>query len=290
MVMRNSGRDELVAEVRRWWIDADRDLPWRLSRDPWEILVSETMSQQTQVARVVPAWRAFIGRFPTVADAAAASAGEVVAHWHGLGYNRRAVLLHRCATTVVAEHGGSVPDSLGELLALPGIGPYTARAVLVFAFEQHVAVVDTNVGRVLARWHGRRLAADEVQDGADALVPRGSAWEWNQALLDFGATVCAKRVPGCTTCPVRRHCAWAGVGPDPAVSSARVSTPQPPFHGSDREGRGRLVSALRRGSVDVADLADVMGWPADESRADRVATTVVSDGLARLNGTRYELP
>lgn len=269
---------------------AGRDLPWRTSRDPWEILVSETMSHQTQLARVVPAWRGLIARFPTVADAAAAPVGALVDAWGGLGYNRRAVLLHRCATTVVEDHGGSIPDSLSALLALPGVGPYTARAILVFAFEQDTAVVDTNVGRILARWNGRSLNQAEVQAKADELVPPGSAWEWNQALLDFGSTVCTKRLPACGTCPVSIHCSWAGLGPDPAVSSAGISTRQSRFAGSDRQGRGRLVSALRLRSVDVAELAEVMGWPRDVDRARRVAQTVVTDGLARFNGSTYELP
>src|SRR5262249_802442 len=146
-----------------WSAESRRDLPWRRTRDPWAILVSELMLQQTQVARVVPRYEEFLDRFPTAAACASADVGDVITMWAGLGYNRRAVNLHRCAGAVVSSHGGSLPDSLDALTALPGIGPYTARAVLAFAFERDVAVVDTNVGRVLARWDGRSLTAKEVQ-------------------------------------------------------------------------------------------------------------------------------
>lgn len=266
-----------------------RDLPWRRTRDPWAVLVSETMLQQTQVARVVPKYEAFLARFPTPAACAAAPVGEVIAHWAGLGYNRRAVLLHRSACAVVEQHGGAFPDSLDALLALPGVGPYTARAVLAFAFERDVAVLDTNVARVLARQAGRRLGAREAQAHADALVPEGRGWWWNQAMLDLGATVCAKRAPRCAACPVRGSCAHRGEGVDPAVGSAGVSAPQSRFAGSDRQGRGRLVDALRAGAVHDASLAAVMGWPDDPARAARVASGVVADGLAVREGDAWLL-
>lgn len=261
-----------------------RDLPWRRTRDPWAVLVSETMLQQTQVARVAPKYEAFLSRFPTAASCASAPVAAVIEQWAGLGYNRRAVLLHRTACAVVDVHGGVFPDRLDALLALPGIGPYTARAVLAFAFERDVAVLDTNVARVLARRHGRRLGPREAQALADALVPEGRGWWWNQAMLDLGATVCTKRGPRCAGCPVRELCAHRGEGPDPAVGSAGVSAPQSRFAGSDRQGRGLLVDALRRGVVHERDLAAVMGWPEDPARAARVAATVVADGLATRHG------
>ncbi len=264
-------------------------LPWRRTRDPWAILVSELMLQQTQVARVVPKYEAFLECFPTVASCAAGEQAHVVRLWQGLGYNRRAVNLHRCAVAVEAEHGGVLPADLTALMALPGIGPYTARAVLAFAFEHDVAVVDTNVARILARHGGRRLTPKQVQAAADLLVPDGDGWAWNQAMLDFGATVCTKRTPTCESCPVRSTCTWHGVGPDPAVGSAGVSGGQSKFEGSDRQGRGRLVDALRLGPVDGADLAATMGWPDDEARAERVARTLVTDNLAITDGTRYQL-
>ncbi|NNE75087.1 MAG: A/G-specific adenine glycosylase [Acidimicrobiales bacterium] len=273
----------------RWSAEQGRNLPWRRTRDPWSVLVSELMLQQTQVSRVVPKYHAFLDRFPTLADCAAAPQADVVKMWAGLGYNRRAVNLHRCARQVAADHDGRLPDELGALLDLPGIGPYTARAILAFAFEHDVAVVDTNVGRVLARRAGRRFAAREVQAAANELVPMGEGWAWNQALLDFGALLCTKKAPACDRCPAVAGCAWKGEGSDPAVGSAGVSGGQSKFEGSDRQGRGRLVDALRLGSVRTADLAVVMGWPADPARAERVAATLVTDGIATRSADTYHL-
>jgi A/G-specific adenine glycosylase len=270
-----------------------RDLPWRRTRDPWAVLVSEVMAQQTGVGRVVPYYERFLGRFPTPAACAAAPIGDVLRLWAGLGYNRRAVNLQRCARAVVDRHGGALPAGGADLLALPGVGPYTARAVLAFAFERDVGVVDTNVGRVLARWEGRPLNPSEVQERADALVPRGRAWAWNQAVMELGGTVCLRRRPRCASCPVRSSCAWSSAGlaaPDPADGSAGVGTGQPRFEGSDRQGRGRLVEALCRGPVAVAELAAVMGWPDDPARADRVAVGLLDDGLAVRDGTGLRLP
>jgi A/G-specific adenine glycosylase len=262
-----------------------RDLPWRRTRDPWPILVSEVMAQQTGVDRVVPYYQRFLDRFPTPAACAAASLGEVLRLWAGLGYNRRAVNLHRCARAVVDDHGGALPPDLAALRALPGVGPYTARAVLAFAFERDVGVVDTNVGRVLARWAGRPLGAAEAQAQADALVPRGRVWAWNQAVMELGGTVCLRRRPRCASCPVRRSCAWAAAG-----GAGGSGTGQPRFEGSDRQGRGRLVEALCSGPVALADLATVMGWPDDPARADRVAVGLLDHGLAVREGAVLRLP
>ena len=246
------------------------------------MLVSELMLQQTQVARVVPKYSAFLAAFPTPAVCAAAPAGDVVRAWAGLGYNRRALNLHRCAVAVVERHGGSLPSTLAELLVLPGIGPYTARAVLAFAFGEDVGVIDVNARRVLAR-----AFASFDQSSADALVPPGCGWAWNSAVLDLGATICTSRAPKCGRCPMAAECAWrAAGGEDPFVPSARQST----FEGSDRQGRGRLVDALRLGPVPLGDLAAVMGWPDDRDRAARVADTLVGEGLAVLDGTSLCLP
>jgi A/G-specific adenine glycosylase len=245
------------------------------------------MLQQTQVARVEPRYHAFLVRFPTVAACAEGTVGEVVTLWAGLGYNRRAVNLHRCAVAVVDRHGGRVPADRAALEALPGIGPYTARAVLAFAFEAPAGVLDTNAARVLARLAGRRLGRAEAQGRADDLVPEGRSWAWNQAMLDLGATVCTSRAPGCDRCPVRAWCGWQRApGADPAVGSAGVSGPQSRFAGSDRQGRGRLVATLRvRGRVADAELAVAAGWPGEDARARRVAESLVRDGLAcRVDG------
>lgn len=258
------------------------DLPWRQTRDPWAVLVSEVMLQQTQVARVLERYPAFLERFPTVASCAAAPAADVIGLWHGLGYNRRALNLWRAAAAVVLRHDGVVPSDLAALRALPGLGPYTARAVLAFAFERDVAVVDTNVARILARVAARRLGGAEVQRLADEAVPSGHGWVWNQAMLDVGRTVCTARTPACERCPIAAGCSWAQAGrpqPDPAIGSAGVSGGQSRFEGSDRQGRGKLVAALRQAPVPAAQLATVMGWPEDEARARRVAATLLADGL-----------
>lgn len=274
----------LVDAVFRWWDQNIRQLPWREVRDPWAILVSEVMAQQTQVERVVPKWRAFMAQYPTPESVSAGPASDVVRLWDGLGYNRRAVMLHRCAGEVVSRHGGRVPQDLEHLLALSGIGPYTARAILAFAFEEDVAVVDTNVGRVLARVGGSPMRPSEVQTLADSLVRRGSGWRWNQAILDFGATLCTKRKPACSRCPASDVCGWRGEGPDPAVGSASVSGPQSTFEGSDRQGRGRLVSRLRDSPCEIETIAAAMGWHGDDERALRVLDGLITDGLVVVAG------
>jgi A/G-specific adenine glycosylase len=216
----------------------------------------------------------------------------VVRWWGGLGYNRRALFLHRAACDITDRYGGEVPRDLVALRSLPGVGAYTARAVLVFAFEQPVAVVDTNVGRVLARaLAGRPLTVAEAQSLADRLVPRSAPWRHNQAMLDLGALLCRARDPSCDDCPLRRTCRWraGGRSPDPAVGSAGTTRRQPPFAGSDRQGRGRLVAALRRGEVSASEVAAAAGWPDDAARADRVAEQLVAEGLARRGGGRLEL-
>ena len=269
-------------DLLHWYATSGRhELPWRRTRDPWLVLVSELMLQQTQVARVVPKYLAFVERFPTPAACAAAPVGEVVKAWAGLGYNRRAVSLHRAATAVAET--GRFPDTLEGLLALPGIGPYTARAVLAFAFEHPVCPLDVNTARPLARAYGIDTQAD-----ADALVPADDAWRWNEALMDIGAVVCTRRDPTCDTCPLKSACQWRKLGgDDPAAPAGRQSR----FAGSDRQGRGRLVDALRAGPVLPHELPHVMGWPDDADRAARVAQTLLADGLAeRLPGGAFSLP
>ena len=279
-------RDErLRALLLRWGAASLRDLPWRRTRDGWTILVSETMLQQTQVVRVVERLPLFLERFATPAICAAAPAGAVVDAWAGLGYNRRALLLHRAATVIVEQHGGRIPEETETLEALPGVGPYTARAVRAFAHELPAAVLDTNVGRFLARLHGRAFSPREAQTRADELAPPDEPWMWNQTLIEVGALVCTTRSPRCDACPVRSHCRWQGVGADPAVGSAAVSRRQAAFEGSDRQLRGRLVDAMRRGPVDRETVDTMLG----ERRADVVAG-LVRDGLAVEDGGRLRLP
>lgn len=293
-----SGHPELdVAAVLHWAAGRRDDLPWRHTRDPWAVLVSELMLQQTQVARVVDRYHQFLERFPDAPVCAAAGPGAVVEEWAGLGYNRRAVNLHRTAVVVTEQHGGRLPDDLTALLTLPGVGPYTARAVLAFAFERDVAVLDTNVGRVLARHGGASLSVASAQRKADDLVPIGAGWVWNQAMLDLGAIACTKRNPDCAGCPVNVSCHWFSSGcaePDPATGSAGVSVPQTRFEGSFRQGRARLLDALRTGAViEPNQFAAICGWESGQLGHDAAtaAESLVRDGLAvDVGGGSLRLP
>ena len=279
----------LIDALHVWGERSLRDLPWRRTRDPWAVLVSEAMLQQTQVARVIERYGPFLDRFPSPAAMAAAPLADVLDAWAGLGYYRRARDLHRAAGAIVERHAGRVPDTLAELIALPGIGAYTARAVLALAYEQDHGVVDTNVARVLARaFTGAPMTASVVQRLADGIVPPGTGWLHNQSMLDLGATVCAARAPRCADCPLASGCAWRAAGggaddgpPDPARTTAGTSRPQARFEGSDRQGRGRILAALRDAQHGVAEdgLDAITGW-GDGGRSRRVADGLVADGLA----------
>lgn len=274
------------AEVLQWGLPRLRDLPWRHTRDPWSILVSEVMLQQTQAARVVPKWHEFIAAFPSPEVCADAPLGDVLRLWHGLGYPRRARNLHTAATAIVAL--GEFPSTIDALLRLPGVGSYTARAVLAFAFEVDAAVVDTNIARVLARVCGARLTPKQAQAAADAALPRGESWAWNQCLMDLGAVLCRPSAPQCDECPVRSRCAWRGRDDDPAIGSAGVSGRQPRFDGSDRQARGRLMKALVAGPVSHDRLAPVMGCETD--RAARLASGLEREGLVIATPIALRLP
>jgi A/G-specific adenine glycosylase len=252
-------------------------------------LVSEVMLQQTQVDRVIGYYGAFLAAFPRVIDCARARPGDVVRLWSGLGYNRRALNLHRAATAMVEVHGGAVPAEESSLRSLPGIGVYTARAVLSFAFEADVAVVDTNVVRVLSRGvAGEGVTLRQAQSLADRLLPEGRSWDFNQSMFDLGATVCTAAGPACGRCPLRHQCRWKRDGlsaPDPWRASPSVR-PQATFAGSDRQGRGRLVQALRHGEVSKEMLASACGWPDDASRAERITVSLVAEGFAEWTDDR----
>jgi A/G-specific adenine glycosylase len=202
-------------QIIRWFRCHGRDLPWRRTRDPYHIVVSEFMLQQTQVSRVEPYYRRFLSRFPTLQSLAAASPHHVRESWEGLGYYRRAANLHRLAREVVRERAGIIPSDPEELRRLPGIGRYTAGAVASFAFERRSAAVDTNVARVLRRaFHPRIAGADRVWQTAELMVPRSgkTAWAFNQAIMELGALVCTARQARCDVCPVRRICATGRSG------------------------------------------------------------------------------
>lgn len=241
--------DALHATLADWFAREARDLPWRaVSRTPWGVLVSEVMLQQTPVVRVLPVWREWLERWPHPADLAAEPAGAAVRAWGRLGYPRRALRLHAAATVIAAEHGGELPDTEEGLLALPGVGSYTAAAVASFAFGHRATVVDTNIRRVHARLVGGEalpaptLTAAE-QRRATALLPtdRAQSVAWNAATMELGALVCTARSPRCGECPVSDACAWLAAGEPPPTYTPRGQA----WHGTDRQVRGAIMAVLR---------------------------------------------
>ena len=289
--------DHITAALLQWGGSELRDFPWRQTNDPWKVLVSEVMLQQTSVQRVVDKYNLFIDIFPTPRALANASLGEALTLWQGLGYPRRCRNLREAATVVVVEHDGVVPGDLETLLALPGIGPYTARAVLAFAYKKDVAVVDVNVARVLSRMCGEPLTARQLQEVADELVPKDLAWEWNQLLMDLGARICTARSPKCQLCPGLTWCAFvegtnseistddaAKTINDPARLSAGVSRPQPRFEGSDRQVRGRVLKLVLQGDQHVDYVVSQLGMETDRLRIERIVDALVSEGLIARNG------
>lgn len=269
------------------WFDVhERDLPWR---EPgisgWQILMSEIMLQQTPVARVMPVWLDWVQRWPVPSAMAASSVGEVVRAWGKLGYPRRAMRLHECATVLAAEHGDTVPTDVDTLLSLPGIGDYTARAVACFAYRQPVPVVDTNVRRVIARAvHGRaEPGSPSKRDLADAqaLLPAdpGAATRFSAALMELGALVCTARSPRCADCPLQPTCRWVARGkPAHDGPAKRVQK----FAGTDRQVRGLLMDVLRDSNSPVSrDRLDSV-WLTDVAQRDRALDSLLTDGLIEL--------
>jgi A/G-specific adenine glycosylase len=252
-----------------WYAVQARDLPWRRTRDPYAILVAEVMLQQTQVDRVIPKWRAWLDRFSTLAELAAASRADAIRAWQGLGYNLRAVRLHAIACQAVTEYGGELPRTVDGLLRLKGIGRYTAGAVACFAYEQPVAMVDTNVRRVLSRVFG--IEPSNVEAMAQSVIPVEHAYAWNQALMDLGATLCRARQPLCLLCPLMSECG----GPRSAAPRPRAAGE---FHGSNRYFRGRILDELRRADgVPLAELAARNG-----NRHDLIER-LAAEGLVELD-------
>ena len=250
-----------AAALLDWYERVRRPLPWRATRDPYALLVSEVMLQQTPAARVVPYYRAFLERFPDPEALAAAPAADVLAAWSGLGYNRRALALQRAAREV-CERGW--PDDLTEL---SGVGAYTAAAVASFAWDRQAAAVDTNVRRVITRHDGAAHAPRALAGRAAELMPAGRAAPFNQAMMELGATVCRPRGPRCEGCPVRAGCASAGRVPQPPPRRGRRER----FEDSDRWARGRIVAALVAGEPPPA---------LDAARRARAEAGLLRDGLA----------
>ena len=300
-----------------WWSRYARDLPWRFGRTtPWGVLVSEVMSQQTQMSRVVPYWTAWMRVWPDAASLAAAPKAEVITAWGRLGYPRRALRLQECARQVAGQYADRLPRDYDQLVALPGIGDYTASAVMSFAYGERIAVIDTNIRRVLSRvflgrestggaasreerqlaWQvlpededpeasDHRVNGDDRLETADPQI-RSAAWReppsarWNQAVMELGATVCVARKPACDICPLAGHCRFLKAGL-PGLGSGRTR-PRQRFAGTDRQIRGSILQALRQASGAPVFRKDLKPLCDDEIRLDRCIASLDEDGLLEI--------
>ncbi len=266
-------------------------LRWRLTRDPYAVLVSEIMLQQTQVERVLPYYEEWLERWPGFAELADASPAEVIRAWRGLGYNRRGLNLHRLAHAVVADYGGVLPQGRAELLALPGIGAYTAAAVQSFALEEDVAVADTNIARVVARAvmgapSQHEVPARALAEALRGLLPNSGVRDHNLALMDLGAMVCRARTPECGSCPVSSRCTWNQAG-RPAAELAR--RPAVRFEETARFARGRIIDALRDGPATDVEMSAML--PAIHvSKVDIYLSGLERDGLVVRDERGWSLP
>lgn len=307
---------QVHAALLQWYHAHQRDLPWRSTRDAYAILVSEIMLQQTQVERVLPKYAQFLTAFPTLADLAAAPTAEVIKVWVPLGYNSRAVRLQAIARQVIAEFDGQIPSSVDELLRLKGIGRYTAGAIACFAYHRQVATVDTNIYRVLHRIflgleHPEpRISTGEMFTFAEQVLPPNEAYNWNQALMDLGATICTSANPQCARCPLQEQCqayrdmSQYSLFPGGTVlrQLRKVAEPKPsyeskPFTSTSRYFRGRIIDHLRSLSanqrITLANLGPIL--KADYSEADapwllKLVQGLAKDGLLDLQEDGVRLP
>lgn len=281
-------------------------LPWRETRDPYRILISEFMLQQTQVDRVLPKYLAFVERFPDFRSLAAATIADVLRFWQGLGYNSRAVRLKQIAQTVVERFGGVMPDDEAELRSLPGVGPYTVAALRAFAFDLDDAAIDTNVRRVVHRVlhgleHPPTVSAAQLDREAHELVPHGRGHDWNSAVMDLGATICTARAPKCLLCPMQSACAAAPID-SAALERARLAhAPKPspqeriPFEKTTRYARGRIVDRLRElpagKRISLLDLHRDVSVHTQRTREeiDAIVQALMRDGLVDLQDEQVAL-
>jgi A/G-specific adenine glycosylase len=318
----DSDRDGQIADspdirqaLMSWFSEAARDLPWRHTRDPYRILVAEVMLQQTQVDRVVPKYQAFLERFPSLEVLAGAPTAEVIRMWSGLGYNRRAVNMQRTARAVLEQYAGTFPHDIAALRKLPGIGPYTAGAIACFAFEQDVGFMDTNIRRVVRRvfigQDAQELSESRLLSIAQAAVPPGKGWTWNQAIMELGALICTAATPACWRCPLRPHCrdyAARRTDDEQLFETAAIARQQPrqrqvaerretTYAGSSRFYRGRIIEALRQqppeSPLALAELGRRIKEDfGDDDRAwlDRLVEGLARDGLLLLENETVRLP
>lgn len=309
---------EVVTQIQHdlltWYASAGRDLPWRKTHDPYAILVSEVMLQQTQVDRVLPKFQLFIATFPTLVDLAAAPTADVIAVWAGLGYNRRAISLQTIARQAQAEFAGALPEAVEDLLKLKGVGRYTAGALAIFAYRQQVVTVDTNIFRVLHRVFiglelpEPRLNTESMFTFAEQVLPPGEAYNWHQAMMDLGATICTSNNPICASCPLNSNCqAYQEMGQHSLFPGGDVvrelrkvaekKAPYETFVGSNRYYRGRVIAHLRAQPANNRVSLDELGPAlkdnyqiADRPWLHKLLAGLQRDGLVELTDEGVRLP
>jgi A/G-specific adenine glycosylase len=277
-------RSEIISfqkKIFQWWKTHKRDLPWRHTHDPYKILVSEVMLQQTQVSRVTPKYPEFIKLYPKVTDLAKAPLADVIRIWKGMGYNRRALYLHKLAKIIVDQHNGQFPISEQLLSKLPGVGTYTARAIMVFAFGKNIAMVDTNIRKIITHYffNDTPRKPSDIQRVADQLLPAGKSWHWHQALMDYGALVMSKMNRS------KRRDAQSGASQAlmdygalalqiPRITHNSSRVPQKPFKESDRYLRGRIIDVLREGECGEKNLVRIISHMT--ARTSKKVKTVIN--------------
>lgn len=286
--------ENVFIELVEWFARNGRPLPWREpDTSPWAILVCEVMSQQTPVARVLPAWEEWMKRWPTPRDLAEASPSEVLIAWGNLGYPRRALRLRECGGVVAKEYGNQLPREREKLLTLPGIGPYTADAIIAFAYRERSVVLDTNIRRVLARaLAGEELPPKSLRKAevarAEELVPDDGelAAQWNAAVMELGALVCTAKNPKCELCPIAEECQWLQHG-RPANAAPREAQG---FEGTHRQARGKIMAALRKTPTGLSRTELVAESGLSEVRFAPALESLLEDGLAQTHRGRVTLP
>ena len=276
--------------ILEWYSTNKRNLPWRTTNNPYSIVVSEIMLQQTQVDRVIPKYNHFLKKFPTIEALAQASSAAIINEWAGLGYNRRALYLHKFAQAVVNQHKGIIPSSREQLLELPGIGPYTSQAIRCFGFHKDVPVVDINIKRVYSRIFFRGEGSEnELQNIARELIPNNNGVVWNNALMDFGATMCMDK-PKCGKCPLTQQCsAYKSGNPEKYLKPKKQST----FLGSNRYYRSLIIKELRNNKhfkSSIKRIRQLMPQDKTEEWFEKIIQSLERDGLVIRKKDNVSLP
>ena len=284
MKLRKASIFSFQKKIFDWWDDNKRDLPWRHTRDPYKIIISEVMLQQTQVSRVLPKYDEFLYFFPEVYDLAKSSTSKVLKAWKGMGYNRRALYLKKIAETIVNDYKGEFPEDEKLLIKLPGVGMYTARAILVFAFGNDLAMVDTNIRQIITHFFfgGNIQKPSIIQGVADQLLPKGQSWKWHQALMDYGA-IEMQKVKGRRKKPARNATQSVAGG----AKGGKVS-----FRDSNRFYRGRIIDLLREKSIEYNEMLGYIyqTYKKNHTFTDNILRGLAKDGLIEIKGDSIFLP